>query len=175
MQNHGGFRTLRKTRRWFLAVVGGATLAGLCVVFADKHAAFDKMLVALLRHSVTEVRARDALDLSRYVVLDARERDEFAVSHLPGAQWIGYRDFSVKRLDKLPRGTRMLVYCSVGYRSEKIAEQLKAAGYSDVTNLVGGIFEWANFRKPLITPEGKSTHKVHPYDAIWGQWLDKLE
>jgi hypothetical protein len=46
------------------------------------------------------------------------------------------------------------------------------AGYTNVTNLEGSIFAWANQSRPLVQ-EGKPTDKVHPYNAFWGALLDK--
>jgi 3-mercaptopyruvate sulfurtransferase SseA len=63
------------------------------------------------------------------------------------------------------------VYCSVGYRSARIVERLRAAGHSDVRNLRGSIFQWANEGRPVV--RGDSTvHKVHPFDATWGRLLN---
>jgi rhodanese-related sulfurtransferase len=142
-------------------------------VSAEGDRLFDAMLSALLRHSVSELRARETQLLEKYVLLDARESEEFQVSHLPRARWIGYKDFALQRLSGIDKQAPIVVYCSVGYRSEKIAEQLQAAGYRHVYNLVGGIFEWANHDKPLIDNHGKPTRAVHPYDQVWGRWLKK--
>jgi len=41
-----------------------------------------------------------ALELGKeneLVLLDAREKVEFSVSHLPGSVWIGYKDFHITR------------------------------------------------------------------------------
>ncbi len=51
--------------------------------------------------------------------------------------------------------SKVVVYCSVGYRSEKIAEKLKAAGYKNVFNLYGGIFEWENQNLPVYDSNGE--------------------
>ncbi|MFZ5630327.1 MAG: rhodanese-like domain-containing protein [Spirochaetota bacterium] len=142
-------------------------------VHAQSDRFFDAMLSSLLRHSVRELRARDSQPLEKYVLLDAREREEFDVSHLSRARWIGYKDFALQRLNGISKRTPIVVYCSVGYRSEKIAERLQAAGYLHVYNLVGGIFEWANHEKPLVDNNGKPTRAVHPYDEVWGRWLKK--
>jgi 3-mercaptopyruvate sulfurtransferase SseA len=60
-----------------------------------------------------------------------------------------------------------VLYCSVGYRSSMAAEQLAKLGYTDVQNLEGSLFAWANAGHPL---EGGD--RVHPYDAKWGELLD---
>ena len=106
------------------------------------------------------------------VVLDAREKKEFDVSHLNGAIWVGYDDFRLDRV-KAEKDGRVVVYCSVGYRSEKIGEKLKKAGYSNVFNLFGGIFKWKNSAYPLVDDTGSETDYIHAYDADWGKWLVK--
>ena len=64
-----------------------------------------------------------------------------------------------------------MTYCSAGYRSGKLAERLQAAGYTNVRNLDGSIFKWANERRPLVRGESEPVTKVHPYSAIWGRLL----
>ncbi|HMB63940.1 MAG TPA: rhodanese-like domain-containing protein [Eudoraea sp.] len=108
-------------------------------------------------------------------LLDARKKEEFEVSHLNGAFWVGYRDFSLDRvLVKFPdKSTGIVVYCSVGVRSEKIGEQLIRAGYSNVKNLYGGIFEWKNHGYPVYDKAGTETNRVHAFSKKWGKLLTK--
>jgi 3-mercaptopyruvate sulfurtransferase SseA len=61
----------------------------------------------------------------------------------------------------------------VGYRSEKISEKLKQAGFKDVSNLYGGIFEWVNQGNPVVDENGKITDNIHAYSKTWGVWLNK--
>ncbi|MFN0201376.1 MAG: rhodanese-like domain-containing protein [Bacteroidia bacterium] len=107
------------------------------------------------------------------VLLDAREWKEYQVSHLKGARWIGYDNFKISAIKDIPKNTHIIVYCSVGYRSERIGEQLKAAGYTQVQNLYGGIFEWINAGLEVIDAAGKKTNKVHGYNKLWGKWVEK--
>jgi rhodanese-related sulfurtransferase len=46
------------------------------------------------------------------------------------------------RLDELPRDRDLLIVCEGGTRSARAARFLKQAGYSQVTNLVGGTSAW---------------------------------
>jgi len=132
------------------------------------------MLNGLLGRNVPEISVSDLDSLQNSVqLLDARERNEYEVSHLQGAKWVGYDDFDLERVDGLPKDTAIVVYCSVGYRSEKVVEQLLAAGFTNVQNLYGGIFEWANEEKPVVDTQGEPTEKVHAYDRVWGVWLNK--
>ena len=94
--------------------------------------------------SVTELRR---LQFNENITLfDGREKYEFDVSHIPNADHIGYNDFSLEAIsDTYPeKETPIVVYCTVGIRSEEICKKLIDAGYSDVKNLYGGICEWKN-------------------------------
>jgi rhodanese-related sulfurtransferase len=140
-----------------------------------KSASFRLMLKTLLQHSVPEINVQAAArDSAGLVLLDAREPKEFAVSHLKGALAVGYDHFDLDKLAAVDKKSRIVVYCSVGYRSEKIAEKLIAAGFKNVSNLYGGIFEWVNQGFPVYNTSGQ-THKVHAYDRTWGIWLHKGE
>ncbi len=109
------------------------------------------------------------------ILLDARELKEYEVSHLKHAMHVGYDHFDLNTvLKNIPKtSTSIVVYCSVGIRSEAIAQQLKKAGYSNVYNLFGGIFEWKNHNLPVYNCEETETENVHAYSKDWGQWLLK--
>ena len=109
--------------------------------------------------------------LGQFVVLDAREKEEFDVSHLPTAQWIGYDDFDLGRVKHVEKDKPVVVYCSIGYRSEQIGKKLKKAGFEKVYNLYGSIFEWGNRGLPLMTVSGEETKKVHTYNRKWSKWV----
>lgn len=105
------------------------------------------------------------------VLIDVREQEEYAVSHLKGAINLvpDTEDFSV--LDDLPRDTPIVAYCSVGYRSSEMARRLKEAGFTNVSNLEGSIFTWANEDHPVFRGDSV-VQAVHPYNVIWGKLLD---
>jgi len=111
------------------------------------------------------------------ILLDAREPKEYETSHLKNAQFVGYDNFKLKKtLKTLPnKEAKIVVYCSLGVRSEDVAEKLKKAGYTNVLNLYGGIFEWKNNNYKVFNTEEKITEKVHAYNEDWGQWLKKGE
>lgn len=133
---------------------------------------FNNMLKTLLTHTVHEVLPTEITSNKNIVYLDAREKKEFKVSHIKEATWVGYDTFNIKRVKDIPKNQKIVVYCSVGYRSEKIAEKLISAGYTDVSNLYGGIFEWVHENKEVVNKKG-ITQEVHAYDKEWGKWLDK--
>lgn len=77
---------------------------------------------------------------------------------------------------------KVVCYCSVGYRSSYLAQQLLCEldkpVYQElkskvmVYNLEGSIFKWANEGKELEDNKGFKTVVVHPYNVIWGKLLN---
>ncbi len=150
----------------------GATLAAGASV---GDPSFDRLLASLLSHSVVEIGAQQARETTSCIWLDAREHAEFAVSHVAGARHVGYEHFGADAVADIDRTTCVIVYCSIGYRSEKIAEKLRAQGFVDARNLYGGIFEWVNRGYPIVAIDGTSTARVHAYGRAWGIWLERGE
>ncbi len=121
--------------------------------------------------SVEELRM---LQLNEKVlVFDAREKEEFAVSHIPSANFIGYSSFSEELFPEKNKNAPIVIYCSLGIRSEKIAEKLTKAGFTNVQNLYGGIFEWKNKGYPVLDSLGIETQKVHAFSKNWDKWLTR--
>lgn len=103
---------------------------------------------------------------SRPLVFDVREADEFAVSHLAGARLLLPGTSDLSPLDSLGRDAPILLYCAVGYRSSDMARRLEEQGFTNVHNLRGALFQWANEDRPLaVAPV------VHPYSATWSRLL----
>ena len=117
-----------------------------------------------------------ALPKTDAILLDAREQKEFKISHLKNAIYVGYDNFKLKEtLAKLPedKNIKIVVYCSLGIRSETVAHKLIEAGYTNVYNLYGGIFEWKNNNYTVVDTINKPTEKVHACSKDWGKWLKK--
>lgn len=110
---------------------------------------------------------------SSYTILDTREPKEYKVSHLKSSIFISYEDFDInKTIQTLPKNKPIVVYCSIGYRSEKIGELLIKKGYT-VYNLYGGIFNWINKNQLVVTDFNTPTNNIHPYNKKWAVWLTK--
>ena len=107
---------------------------------------------------------------SQPLLLDAREPEEYAVSHLQSAQQIDPDMPDIASLAEVDRHQPIVVYCSVGYRSAKVAHQLQQAGFTEVYDLEGSLFQWANEGYPLWQGD-RPTDQVHPYNHLWGQLL----
>lgn len=81
-------------------------------------------------------------------VLDVREPHEHQAGNL-GGQLIPLNDLP-RRLGELDPNRETVVYCRSGVRSGKAVEFLRAQGFRDVKNLVGGILAWAEKVDPAL-------------------------
>ncbi|MGB3652286.1 MAG: rhodanese-like domain-containing protein [Rivularia sp. (in: cyanobacteria)] len=133
------------------------------------------LLELLLQLKFPNVKSIEISEFARWLdeasviplIIDARSQEEYALSHIKSAQWI-QPDSGIVISESLDKP--IVVYCSIGYRSAKVAQQLQLAGYSNVFNLSGGIFQWANEEKPIFRDKHQ-VETVHPYNFIWGQLL----
>ncbi len=138
-----------------------------------QSSAYNLTLKTLLSHSVPEVTVPQVKEMKGVLLMDAREWNEYQVSHIKNATFVGYDQFKVDKLKPINKEQKIVVYCSVGYRSEKISEKLKRAGFINVSNLYGGIFEWVNQGNPVVDEKGNVTPNIHAYSKIWGVWLNQ--
>jgi len=139
-------------------------------LFAQTDETFEAFLEDLAAEFDIEQIQADSANLSKVVILDVREKSEFEVSRLKNAIWIGYDDFDISRIDSIDKEREIIVYCSVGYRSSKIGEELIESGFKNVKNLYGGIFKWANENRPIYNDSSQTT-EVHAYNRKWGKFL----
>lgn len=132
------------------------------------HTPLDDKLARLVSADEKAISAREARALASPLFLDARAAEEFAVSHLPGARRIGYQQVDMSVTEDIDHTRPVVVYCTVGYRSEKIAQRLRKAGFSAVYNLYGSLYAWKLAGFPLEDANGKPTQKLHTYNRKWG-------
>ena len=106
------------------------------------------------------------------VVVDVRSARERGVSVIPGALGVDNAAAALDAVATLDPAAPIVVYCAGGLRSAKAARVLIEAGHTDVRNLEGGIFAWANEGRPL-TCDGRPTRYAHPCDDKWGALLER--
>ena len=136
--------------------------------------AFDKKIAKTISFSVPVIGVEELKEMEGdVVILDARPQSEFDVSHIKGAKRIGFRKIDKSSLEGVDKREPIVVYCSIGYRSEKVAEKLKKMGYKNVYNLYGSIFEWVNQGNEVVDKDEKPTEKVHTYNKRWSKWVEE--
>jgi molybdopterin/thiamine biosynthesis adenylyltransferase/rhodanese-related sulfurtransferase len=88
-------------------------------------------------------------DDGKLLLLDVREPFEWEIAHLPSARLIPLGELPA-RLGELDGHREIVVYCHYGSRARRGAELLRAAGFSKVRVLRGGIDAWATDVDPGI-------------------------
>ncbi|WP_055434888.1 rhodanese-like domain-containing protein [Lacinutrix algicola] len=154
----------------------------LFFTFFSAEAIAQKNLDALLKQyndkGVPYITVEElAMPKTEAILFDSREPKEYKVSHIENAVCVGYDDFDIASVEKQypNKDEKIVVYCSLGIRSETVGEKLKKAGYTNVYNLYGGIFEWKNKDFIVLDSEEKETEKVHTFNKDWSKWLEKGE
>jgi rhodanese-related sulfurtransferase len=150
------------------------------IYFKPVHAESWNEIQRTIRNRFPDVRRISAGELSAWledagrvapVLIDARHEEEFQVSHLPKARHA--RTVKAVRAVVPSETQPIVVYCSMGYRSSSLARKLRKAGFTNVANLEGSLFGWANEGKPLHQGvEQVSAARVHPYNGKWGKLLN---
>lgn len=134
------------------------------------YAPLNEKLASLVPIRSYTIGPAEVQNLDHPVFLDARETAEYAVSHLPGALLLGYDSPDYSVLENLEKDQPLVVYCTVGYRSDKMVEKLQARGFTQVYNLYGSLYAWSLFGLPLVDPSGEVTERVHTYNRKWGRY-----
>jgi len=142
--------------------------------FAQNPEGFDKMAKEMAAQTVPIIKSNQVIKLQQnskeIVFFDAREIQEYEMSHIKNSIHIGYDGFNKNKIASIDKNMTIVVYCSVGYRSGKIGKQLREIGYTSVFNLYGGLFDWANNGNKMYNSNGE-IEIVHPYNKKWGKWL----
>lgn len=138
---------------------------------ATGYGPLDEKLATLVTADSVAISAREATALPNALFLDAREPVEYRVSHLPGARNLGYDDLDLAVVSGVDKSRPIVVYCTVGYRSERAAKKLRDAGFQRVYNLYGSLYAWKLAGLPLEDAAGKPTNKIHTYNKKWGTFV----
>ncbi|XP_038058886.1 uncharacterized protein LOC119730173 [Patiria miniata] len=128
---------------------------------------------------------------SKLIVIDARPDLEYGISHIAKSINVNFETEDMESVKILMMqeancqspeqvAARVVLYCSVGYRSSVLADKLQKATkpdpaykYWNFFNLEGSIFKWANENKPLVDQQGQPTNYIHPFNSLWGKLVDK--
>ncbi len=90
-------------------------------------------------------------------VLDVREPDEWSRGHIEDAVHVPLMQLPERR-DDVPTG-RVLVVCKIGGRSLQATHYLAQQGF-DVVNLDGGMIEWQEAGRPMVSDSDQPPHVV---------------
>jgi rhodanese-related sulfurtransferase len=135
-----------------------------------------KLLKEYNKNNVPYVSVQElAVPKTEAILLDAREPKEYEVSHINNAICVGFDNFNLEStIAKIPnKNQEIIVYCSLGIRSEIVANKLIKVGYTNVRNLYGGIFEWKNKGFKVFNSKQIETDSIHTFSKKWRKWLTK--
>lgn len=93
-----------------------------------------------------DIRRRDPVRPG--LILDVRERDEFAAMRVEGSLLIPMSQLG-SRVQDVPRDRPVMVICASGSRSASAAGFLLGQGYEDVGSVAGGIDYWQRVGLPV--------------------------
>jgi monothiol glutaredoxin len=101
---------------------------------------------------VKQISAAQLRDLQSggadFQLLDVRTSAERAIACIEGARHLTAE--VVRALEGLPRDTPLVFQCHHGIRSQAAAEHFRALGFTDLSNLVGGIDAWSLHVDPKV-------------------------
>ncbi|MBS0663289.1 MAG: sulfurtransferase [Verrucomicrobia bacterium] len=83
------------------------------------------------------------------LIIDVREPFELEICRLPGADCVPMGQIP-SLLTTLPRDRHLLILCHHGSRSRRVAMFLRAQGFSQVSNIAGGIDAWSREVDPSV-------------------------
>lgn len=148
------------------------TLLIIYKVSTTRRFIYSVLVEVIVPKRIKNVPCDSSISANDYLILDARSLEEFQVSHLPNAVWIGDDSLAVQRanFDVGKREPHYLIYCSIGYRSQLIGKQLQDSLGFAIVNLTGGIFSWNQNGFPLEDSLNNATKNVAPYSFFWGLW-----
>ena len=103
--------------------------------------------------SVLQLHEQLAENPQALQVIDVRRQPEWETGHLEHAILIPLHKLR-SDLNGLDRARPIAVHCKSGYRASIATSLLKAAGFKDVMNVVGGIDAWKAQNLPLAAGDG---------------------
>jgi len=149
-----------------LAAADRTALAGNRMTDSEKRTRIDELYRGYRKDfpDVRDIDAQEAMRLlqeGKALFIDVREPKEQAVSMLPSA--VTAEEFLK---DPGRYADRVLIgYCTISYRSGKLAQQLAAKNITAL-NLRGGILAWAHAGGKLQDRDGE-TRRIHVYGRKW--------
>ncbi len=100
----------------------------------------------------SEARAFLASPPPGLIVLDVRTPAEFAEGALPNARMIDFESPTfVAEVSEIDRDVPIFVYCRSGNRSAQAVAAMVELGFTNLTELDGGVVAWQAAGLPLVT------------------------
>lgn len=158
-----------------LTVLAGGIAAAVLVATTSLAAPPTQASVETLYDTMVATRSPvptvDVEDVTPQMVLvDVRPQDERAVSTLPGS-------IPLEKLEADPSAfadKKIVFFCTLGVRSHDTTQAWGSRGL-DVANLRGSALAWTHAGKPLATPSGEPTTRLHTWSRAFALQAEGYE
>lgn len=111
-------------------------------------------------------RELEQADTTKVILVDVRTADEYALGTIGGAVNIPLDDLR-ERMGEIPTDVPVWLFCGVGLRGYLASNILKANGYRDVRNLIGGLKTYRAATAKLVAPaDFDTTADSHSSEAV---------
>ncbi|MFD6893294.1 rhodanese-like domain-containing protein [Rhodococcus sp. NPDC060086] len=134
-----------------LARIGSDGAAGYLNVDRDGEFPADLAESVQTAPRTTAEQLDALLDADAVTLIDVRNPGERDTGTIAGAVPIPLAQLRTS-LDQVPAGKPIVVHCASGWRSSVAASMLRAEGFDDVSDLIGGYSAWAAAHAPADPP-----------------------
>ncbi|PTN12325.1 rhodanese-related sulfurtransferase [Nitrosomonas aestuarii] len=155
--------------KYFLGfcLLGFISFAAACYISPKIFVETAYALVKLEFDDLPEISSQSLYALSSdedsdHIIVDVRTLEERQVSIIPGA----IDETHFERNLSGYQNKKIIVYCTIGYRSGYYTQSLRQKGL-DAYNLSAGILGWTHINGRLFNSQGKATKRVHIYSRPW--------
>lgn len=101
--------------------------------------------------AVSPQQLSDLVNNQDALVVDLRDHSEYASGHITGAVNVPYHELIKRSVEfKDHKEKPVILVCKMGQHSTPASKQLKAAGFTEVFKLGGGLSEWTAANLPLV-------------------------
>ena len=100
--------------------------------------------------SVAELKER--LENDSVILIDVRGSEERALASLAAARPIDAE--TMQEIEAMPKDTALAFICHIGNRSQVAGEHFRKQGFTNVSNVVGGIDAWSKEIDPSVPQYG---------------------
>ena len=102
-------------------------------------------------NEIDAAQLKEKLDQNEELILvDCREQDEWDAGHIEQALFLPLSQFEERFAELENKDSQIIVQCRSGKRSMRACEFLKEQGYTNLTNLEGGILGWEDEGYPVV-------------------------
>lgn len=98
---------------------------------------------------ITTDQARALIDSGEARLIDVREPNEWAESHIPRAEHVPLAKFLANPTSYVQPTDSVIFQCAIGQRSAVASEMAAAIGLTSVYNMEGGIKDWTAKGYPI--------------------------